>query len=145
MWLRDSGILDKILYDVIRPMTPIPDPQVRRDQPLILSQLGIVMIVLAVGLVLSIPVFLCELKKGRVRSNSNQLKDFNEPNERQHLMLNEVASLTLHYYGKILEESLATWRAPADGGDPRRLPYHQRRVPDATPGVQGLPHFGEST
>ena len=139
MWLRDCGILDKILYDVIRPMTPIPDPQVRRDQPLILSQLGIVMIVLAVGLVLSIPVFLCELKKGRVRSNSNQLKDFNEPNERQ------LASLTLHYYGKTLEESLATWRAPADGGDPRRLPCHQPQVPYATPGVQGSPHFGKST
>ena len=57
--------MDKILYDVIRPVTPIPDPKVRHDQPLILSQLGIVMIVLAIGLVLAIPVFLWELKKGR--------------------------------------------------------------------------------
>ena len=103
MWLRDSGVLDKILYDIIRPEFPIPDPKVRHDKPLILSQLGIVIIVLAVGLVLAIPVFLCELKKGRDKNTS----DFNEPDERKPEMLNEVANLTLHNYGRSLEESLA--------------------------------------
>ena len=71
MWLRDSGVLDKLKYDIIRPPFPIQDPKVRRDQPLIISQLGIVIIVLAVGLVLSIPVFLCELKKGRGKKTSD--------------------------------------------------------------------------
>ena len=99
--------MDKNLYDIIRPEFPIPDPKVRHDQPLILSQLGIVMIVLAVGLVLAIPVFLCELKKGMDKNTSDQLNDFREPKDRRHAPLNEVANLTLHHYGRSLEESLA--------------------------------------
>ena len=107
MWLRDSGVLDKNLYDIIRPEFPIPDPKVRHDKPLILSQLGIVMIVLAVGLVLAIPVFLCEFKKGMDKYTWDQLKVFHEPKDRKHITLNEVANLTLHQYGRSLEEALA--------------------------------------
>ena len=65
MWLRDCGILEKLKYDIQRPPLPISDPKVRRDQPLVMSQLGIVKIVLASGLLLSLPAFLCEVTKGR--------------------------------------------------------------------------------
>ena len=65
MWLRDTGILERLKNDVVRPPFTVPYPQVRHDQPLIMSQLGMIIIVLAAGLGLSIPVFLGELMKGR--------------------------------------------------------------------------------
>ena len=61
MWLKDTGILDKIKYDVMKPPIPIPDPRVRYNQPLILRQLGIIMIVLVVGLCIATLVFVVEL------------------------------------------------------------------------------------
>ena len=63
MWLRDTGILDKIKYDIMKPPIPIPDPRVRYNQPLILRQLGIIMIVLVAGLVIATVVFIVELLK----------------------------------------------------------------------------------
>ena len=60
MWLRDTGILEKIKYDVMNPPIPIPDPKVRYNQPLILRQLGIIMITLIVGLFIATIVFLVE-------------------------------------------------------------------------------------
>ena len=63
MWLKDTGILDKIKYDVMNPPIPIPDPTVRHKQPLILRQLGIIMIVLVVGLAIAANVFFIELYK----------------------------------------------------------------------------------
>ena len=101
MWLRDTGILERLKYDVIRPPFKIPYPKVRRDQPLIMSQLGIVLIILAVGLGLSIPVFLFELIKGRGK------KALIGPEDRKHMTLLEVEHLTLQQYGRSLEECLA--------------------------------------
>ena len=63
MWLRDAGVLEKIKYDVMNAPIAIPDPQVMYNQPLILKQLGIIMIVLVVGLVISTLVFFLELIK----------------------------------------------------------------------------------
>ena len=63
MWLKDTGILDKIKYDVMNPPIPIPDPTVRHKQPLILRQLGIIMIVLVVGLAIATFIFFIELCK----------------------------------------------------------------------------------
>ena len=102
MWLRDTGILERVKYDFVKPPLDIPLPKVRRDQPLIMSQLGIVIIVSAVGLGLSIPVFLCELMKGRGRGN----KAVNETEERRCMTLIEVEQLTLQLYGRGLEEYL---------------------------------------
>ena len=61
MWLRDTGILDKIKNDVMNPPIPIPAPRVRINQPLILRQLGIIMITLIVGLFLATISFLVEI------------------------------------------------------------------------------------
>ena len=63
MWLKDTGILDKIKLDVMNSPIPIPDPTVRHKQPLILRQLGIIMIVLVVGLAIGTLVFFIELCK----------------------------------------------------------------------------------
>ena len=63
MWLRDTGILERIKYDVFRPGIQTPDPRVRHNQPLILRQLGIIMIVLVVGLFIATIVFFLELIK----------------------------------------------------------------------------------
>ena len=107
VWLRDTGILEKLKYDIIRPPLHIPYPKVRRDQPLIISQLGIVMIVLVVGLFLSLPVFFCELMKGRGKKlNDQQLKDSTMPAEGENIQVAKVEHLTLLYYGRSLEEYL---------------------------------------
>ena len=82
MWLHDMGILEKLKYDIMRPPISIPYPKVRRDEPLILSQLGIVIIILAAGLCLSLPVFFCELMKGRGKKPLIR-RDFTEPIEQQ--------------------------------------------------------------
>ena len=61
MWLRDTGILNKLKYDVMNPPIPIPDAKVRLKQPLNLWQLAIVMIILLVGLNVALVVFLLEV------------------------------------------------------------------------------------
>ena len=101
MWLRDTGILERLKYHIFTPQSRTPYPKVRRDKPLIISQLGIVMIVLAIGLGLSLLVFICELRKG------GRKKSLNELEEVKHLTLMEVEYLTLHQYGRSLEECLA--------------------------------------
>ena len=57
MWLQDSGILNKLKYDAMNPTIRIPDPKVRHKQPLILKQVGIMMITLAGGLTVALMVF----------------------------------------------------------------------------------------
>ena len=61
MWLKDTGILNKLKQDVLNPPIPIPLPMVRDKEPLILKQLGITMIILAVGLFIALMAFLMEL------------------------------------------------------------------------------------
>ena len=100
MWLHDTGILERLKYDVVKPHIFIPYPKVRRDQPLTMSQLGIVIIVLASGLGMSIPVFICELIKG------SRKKSLKESEERKHLTLAEIEHLTLHHHGRTLKEYL---------------------------------------
>ena len=63
MWLKDTGILERVRYEVMKQPTLIPDPKVRRNQPLILRQLGIIMIILVAGLFIGITLFLVELRK----------------------------------------------------------------------------------
>ena len=77
MWLRDTGVLNKIKDDgLIRPI-PIPLPKVWKDEPLNLYQLGIIMIVFVFGMVSSICIFLFEVRKG----NKTKKTASNEPNE----------------------------------------------------------------
>ena len=64
MWLKDTGILDKLKHDVMNPPIPIPDPRVRYREPLILRQLGIVMIILVAGLIVALIVFAGEFCMG---------------------------------------------------------------------------------
>ena len=61
IWLKDTGILDKLKHDAMNLPIPIPLPRVRDKEPLILKQLGITMIILAVGLFIALMAFLMEL------------------------------------------------------------------------------------
>ena len=61
MWLRDTGVLDKLAFDALNPPIPIPDPKLRDKKPLILSQLGGIMILLVVGLAFAMIVYILEL------------------------------------------------------------------------------------
>ena len=58
MWLKDTGILDKVKYDAMNPPNLIPDPVLRVDEPIILQQLGIIMILLVGGLSIGTLLFL---------------------------------------------------------------------------------------
>ena len=79
MWLRDSGVLNKLRYDVLNPPIPIPDPKVRHNQPLNNWQLGIIMIIYLAGVLISVLVFLAELLKfNKIRpetENAPELKN----------------------------------------------------------------------
>lgn len=61
MCLKDTGILEKIRNDVLKPGIQILQPNVRHNQPLILQQLGIIMIVLVAGLIIATIGFMVEL------------------------------------------------------------------------------------
>ena len=71
MWLRDTGALERIKNSIMRPPELILDPKVRLNQPLNLTQLGIIMIVQVIGLLLGTIIFLMEvLKKAKEKSVS---------------------------------------------------------------------------
>ena len=72
MWLKDTGILEKLKYDAMNPPYLIPDPIVRFNEPLILKQLGIIMIFLAVGLFIGTIAFLVELFKRPKLNNTSK-------------------------------------------------------------------------
>ena len=92
MWLRDTGILNKVKYDFMNPPIPIPDPTVRRNQPLILQQLGIIMIILVVGLAIGTIAFFVELCVRSESRKSPESKDGNELKERHATSRSPAAS-----------------------------------------------------
>ena len=65
--------------DVMNPPIPIPIPRVRDRKPLILRQLGIAMIILAVGLFIALTVFIGELCMKR-RTKQKQQSELSERN-----------------------------------------------------------------
>lgn len=71
MWLQDTGVLDKIKYDVLKPPMLRPLQKVWKDEPLNLYQLEIIMIVLVFGMVLSILVFLFELRQTKKKKTES--------------------------------------------------------------------------
>ena len=72
MWLKDTGILQKVRDDAMNAPNLIPDPILRLNEPLILKQLGIIMIFLAVGLFIGTIVFLVELFKRPKLNNTSR-------------------------------------------------------------------------
>ena len=82
MWLRDTGILKKLKYDVLNPPIHIPDPKVKHDQPLNLKQLGITGIMIIIGLFISLVVFLRELRMNRTKGSIPHAKETLEMSER---------------------------------------------------------------
>ena len=65
MWLRDTGVLEKMKYDMIDTEMLEPLPKVWKNKPLSLLQLGIIMIITLIGITLSIFVFMWELLRRR--------------------------------------------------------------------------------
>ena len=61
MWLRDTGMLNKLRDDELNAPFHVPDPVVRVNEPLTLYQVGIAFMVEAGGLVIGLLVFLLEL------------------------------------------------------------------------------------
>ena len=61
MWLRDTGILNKLWHDELNAPLHIPDPKVRINEPLDLYQVGIAFILVAGGLIVALLGFLVEL------------------------------------------------------------------------------------
>ena len=61
MWLRDTGILNKLWDDELNAPVHIPDPKVRINEPLDLYQVGIAFMLVAGGLIVALLGFLMEL------------------------------------------------------------------------------------
>ena len=105
MWLRDMGILDKFQFDTIRPLLSIPERRVRTDQPLTMSQLGIVMIVLTGGFVLSMSVFCSEVMLGKGKKLFNQQPEESSLSGQARQMTQvEIADHTMLYYGRSIAD-----------------------------------------
>ena len=102
------GILERLKLDIIRPSNIKPYPRVWRDEPLSISQLGIVFIILTVGHFLTLMVFFCELLRRRSKKTLDQKcrDSSNKPREGEDMQLHEIARLTMLYYGRSLEEYL---------------------------------------
>ena len=78
-------MLNKLRYEALNPVMPIPDPKVRHNQPLNNWQLGIIMIIYLVGVMISILAFLAELLKFREKkrkpesaTEQNHIRDTDE-------------------------------------------------------------------
>ena len=61
MWLQDTGILNRLTLDIMRPPIHKPDPKVRYKLPLTMTQLLTPLIAVLVGSVLSGAVFILEI------------------------------------------------------------------------------------
>ena len=70
MWLRDTGILNKMKDGISPPHIPTQYQKARNNLPLSIKQLGIVLIALLSGIILSIIVFFVELMKGKGRKGN---------------------------------------------------------------------------
>ena len=81
MWLRDTGILNKLKYDVMNPPIPIPDAKVRHNQTLNLRQLGITVIILFVSLLIALMLFLGELWNNKKKRGISDAKEHFEMSE----------------------------------------------------------------
>ena len=66
MWLQDTGILKKLRDDELNAPIPIPDPKVRVNQPLTFYQIGIALVIQAIGLCIAIAAFAAELCKNPI-------------------------------------------------------------------------------
>ena len=99
MWLRDSGVLNKLRYDVLNPPIPIPDPKVRHNQPLNNWQLGIIMIIYLAGVLISVLVFLAELLKfNKIRPETE-----NAPELKNNQVAHEYESRPTKIYISLIE------------------------------------------
>ena len=63
MWLRDTGVLNRLMYDIVPSLNVVPAPILRNKLPLTIYQMGITLILLLIGIILSIITFLVELLK----------------------------------------------------------------------------------
>ena len=75
MWLRDTGVLEKMKEDELSAPIPIPDPKIRAaDERISLEQLGISIVIYSSLMVLSLLCFIGELStKGRVARAEKKL------------------------------------------------------------------------
>ena len=68
MWLQDTGILKKLRDDELNARIPIPDPIVRVNQALTIYQLGIALVIQAVGQCVAIDFFAAEFSANLISS-----------------------------------------------------------------------------
>ena len=96
MWLRDTGILNRLTLDIKRPATLVPDPKVRNKLPLTTQQLMSPILSVIVGSMLSVMVFLLERC---VRGKISGLK-----------LAEEVISLEWAILAGFIEKFIISWR-----------------------------------
>ena len=61
MWLRDTGVLEKMGDDELSAPIPIPDPKIKIDERISVEQIGIGIIIYSGGMTLSLLFFIGEL------------------------------------------------------------------------------------
>ena len=87
MWLRDTGVLNKIKNDVLylQRIPAEPLPRVWKDKPLNLTQLGITMIIFVCGMVSSLVVFCYEIRqRNKHKTATSQSKSLERGEDGEH-------------------------------------------------------------
>ena len=76
MWLRDTGILNRLMYDIVPSLNVVPVPILRYNLPLTIVQLGITMILFLVGIALAIVTFFMEFMVCKGKKSVSSSVDF---------------------------------------------------------------------
>ena len=80
MWLRDTGVLNRLMYDIVPSLDIVPVPILKNKMPITIVQLGITMLLFLVGIALSMVMFfmevcICKGKKKVLHTNDFELKE----------------------------------------------------------------------
>ena len=60
MWLRDTGVLNRLMYDIVPSLNVVPAPALSGKMPITIEQMVIIMILYIIGIALSLVTFLFE-------------------------------------------------------------------------------------
>ena len=98
LWLQDTGILKRLLDDILKPLVFKTYPKARQKMPLTINQLSFIMILFVIGIALSILIFIYEFKtstraKGIKNSNPINLLDMSREPEKRATYEMQSASL----------------------------------------------------
>ena len=110
MWLQDTGVLKRLLDDILKPRVLKPYEKARHKMPLTIYQLSITMILFLILTSLSMLIFIWELK------SSTKAKGTNNPNPNNLLEIAKKHAIRK----KLNDETSSKQASPMESSDGQR-------------------------